>query len=131
MKKNGILHNELARVIASLGHGQLLVVGDAGLPVPRGVRCIDLAVTAGVPTFVEVLRAVLGEMQVERAVLATETGLRSPHVAAAVRELLGSTPIQQMAHDELKAASVDAVAVVRTGEFTPYANVLLYAGVVF
>ena len=47
MKKSGVLHNELAQIIASLGHGDLLVIGDAGLPVPQGEigQQIDVRVT--------------------------------------------------------------------------------------
>ena len=124
MKKTGILHRELAAVIAALGHGDLLVIGDAGLPVPPGVRCIDLAVTHGLPRFADVLAAVLTEMQVESSVIATEAGA---DVAAWVAPL---TPTR-LSHDALKNASRHAVAVVRTGEVTAYANIGLYAGVTF
>ena len=61
MKRTPLLHSELSGLIAAMGHGDLLVIGDAGLPVPPGVRCIDLAVTRGVPRFFDVLDAVLAE----------------------------------------------------------------------
>ena len=64
MKKTPLLHAELSGLIASLGHGDMLVIADAGLPVPPGTRTIDLAVTRGVPSFEQVLTAVLSEMQV-------------------------------------------------------------------
>jgi D-ribose pyranase len=124
MKRSGLLHRDLARLVASLGHGDLLVIGDAGLPVPPGVPCIDLAVTHGVPRFAEVLAAVLAEMQVERAVIAAEAGPE-------VRGWLGALTPDEVSHAAFKDASRGAVAVVRTGECTPYANVGLYAGVVF
>jgi D-ribose pyranase len=131
MKKRGILHNELAQTIASLGHGQILVIGDAGLPVPKGVRCIDLAVTKGVPTFAQVLLAVAADMQIERYEIAHETVERSPGVATSIAEALVGVELGQVSHEELKRRSELAVAIIRTGEFTPFANVLLYAGVVF
>ncbi|MEL7164747.1 MAG: RbsD/FucU domain-containing protein, partial [Pseudomonadota bacterium] len=77
MKKAGILHAELSAVVAGLGHGDLLVIGDAGLPVPPGVPCVDLAVTLGVPGMLDVLDAVLSEMCVETAFRAEEAGDRS------------------------------------------------------
>ncbi len=125
MKKSGILNAELSRVVASLGHGQKLVIGDAGLPVPPGVPCIDLAVTLGVPDFWAVLDAVLVEMEVERAVIAEEA---SDEVTAKFKDRLkvGATN-----HKALKDMSADAVAVVRTGEAVPYTNVVLVAGVSF
>jgi len=131
MKKTGLLHAELSQLIATMGHGDLLVIADAGLPVPPGTRCIDLAVTRGVPSFEAVLGAVLGELQVERAVHASEMLQRAPELAARLRLLLGDTPLEQADHESFKARSAAARAIVRTGEFTPYANVILQAGVVF
>jgi D-ribose pyranase len=130
MKKGPLLHAALSRVVASLGHGDLVVVADAGLPIPRGVEVIDLAVTRGVPSFLDVLRAVLAEMQVETHWTAAELEARSPELARAVAALALPRP-QVVSHEELKRLTERARAVVRTGEFTPYANVILGAGVVF
>jgi len=131
MKKTALLHAGLSAAIARLGHGDTLVIGDAGLPVPPGVPCIDLALTANIPRMADVLRVVLQEMQVESALLADEFAPRNPAVHAEVRALLGSVPVQTVAHEALKANSAHAKAVVRSGEFSPYANVVLRSGVVF
>ena len=72
MKRTALLHAELSHAIATLGHGDMLVIGDVGLPIPNGPRRIDLALTPGIPTVADVLRVVLEEMQVEKAVIATE-----------------------------------------------------------
>ncbi len=45
MKRTALLHAELSHAIASLGHGDMLVIGDVGLPIPPGPRRIDLALT--------------------------------------------------------------------------------------
>lgn len=131
MKRTPLLHAELSQVIATLGHGDTLLIGDAGMPVPAGPRRIDLALTAGIPRVADVLKTVLEEMQVERAVIANEAldrnGGRLPDWCAG---LPGAAP-QAVSHEELKRLSAGAKAVVRTGEFTPYANILLVAGVTF
>lgn len=127
MKRGKLLNAELSGLIAAMGHGDLLVIGDAGLPVPAGVRCIDLAVTRGVPGFFDVLDAVLAEMVVERAAWAAEASADLAALLAA--RPLGATQI--IAHDELKAHSTRARAIVRTGEYTPYANICLWSGVDF
>lgn len=132
MKRGLLLHAELSQVIASMGHGDLLVIGDAGLPIPDGPRRIDLAVTRGVPRFAEVLGAVLSELQVERAVVASEACMadgapRPPLWCAPLLPLV----VEQVSHAQLKQWCREAKAIVRTGECTPYMNVLLYAGVVF
>ena len=131
MKKQGILHPELSRAIASLGHMDTLVIADAGLPIPTGPMRIDLALTEGVPGFLETLRAVLDEMQVEGAIIAEEMAQRSPALRKLVLELLAGVPMEEIPHAEFKQRTETARAIVRTGEFTPYANIILMAGVVF
>ena len=131
MKKTPLLNVELSEVIAGLGHGDMLVIGDAGLPIPLDVRRIDLALTRGVPGFIDTLRTVLAEMQVQSVIVAEETGQKSPHILDAIKQLLPTTPIEVVSHELLKADTEGAVAVVRTGEFTPYANIILVSGVVF
>ena len=131
MKRTTLLHAELSEVIASLGHGDLLVIGDAGLPIPEGPRRIDLALCANVPRFHEALAAVLSEMQVERALIASELPAASPALHADLLRQLGETPVSTMSHENLKAQTRVARAIVRTGEFSAYANVILRAGVVF
>lgn len=130
MKRTPLLHAELSHVIASLGHGDMLVIGDAGLPIPEGPRRIDLAVTPGVPGIAEVLRAVLAEMQVERTLLADEALGARRALPAWYAGQLALAP-DTVSHEEFKRRSASARAVVRTGECTPYANVILVAGVLF
>jgi len=131
MKKTPLLNSALSEVIASLGHGDLLVISDAGLPIPPQTRRIDLALTKNLPSFLDTIRPILQEMQVEKALLARETAQVSPQVRAQVAELLDSVPFEEISHAELKSLCAQARAVVRTGEFTPYANIILVAGVVF
>ena len=131
MKKTPLLNAALSELIASLGHMDMLVIGDAGLPVPAGTRSIDLALTHGVPSFVDTLRVVLSEMQVETALVAGETAKKSPQILEAIQTLLPGIPLQTISHADLKDKTRQARAVVRTGEFTPYANIILVAGVVF
>lgn len=131
MKKSGVLNQPLAAVIAGLGHTDMLVVADAGLPIPDGLQRIDLAVTAGLPPILDVLRAILGEIVIEGAILAEEITQHNPRMRQAMLDLLGDVPVEYVLHSSFKAMSSQARAVVRTGEFTPYANVILIAGVPF
>lgn len=131
MKKIGILNQPISVVVSGLGHMDTLVIADAGLPIPAETERIDLALTEGIPGFLETLRVVLTEMQVETAVVAQEMLSVSPHVYEAIQELLGDVPITTIDHEAFKAQTKTARAVVRTGEFTPYANIILVAGVVF
>jgi D-ribose pyranase len=131
MKKHGVLHAGLSETIASMGHGDLLVIGDAGLPVPHGVHCIDLAVRCGLPAMLEVTRVVAGELQVEEIVVADELLARDDALPGALRDLFPEARFRHISHRELKRLSERARAVVRTGECTPFHNVVLASGVTF
>lgn len=131
MKKTGMLNKDISEVIAGMGHMDMLVIGDAGLPIPAHVRRIDLAIRPGYPAFEEVVQAIAGELQVERIILAEETGEVSPKIQDALLRLFSKAAVQKVSHEHFKELSHQAVAVVRTGEFTPYANVILVSGVVF
>ena len=131
MKKSQLLNQQLSSVIAGMGHKDELVIADAGLPIPGSTQRIDLALTPNIPAFLDTLRVVLTELQIEKAIVAEEMSTISPEVYQAVVALLESVPVNMIPHEVLKRRSQSAVAVVRTGEFTPFANVILVAGVVF
>lgn len=131
MKKTTLLQSDLSHVIATLGHMDMLVIADAGLPIPAGTRRIDLALTQGVPGAIQTLKVILDEMKVEKVILAGEVKDRNPRFLTDVQKLLPGVPVEFVSHTELKTRTTQARAVVRTGEFSPYANVILVSGVVF
>jgi len=123
----------LSRVISETGHTDLLVVTDAGLPIPPGAERIDLAYRPGAPAFLDVLDTVLAELVVEGATVSAEVAEKSPEVLAALRERFAGMgfEIDLIPHVEFKKLTHGARAFVRSGEFTPYANVILHAGVAY
>ncbi|MDG0024733.1 D-ribose pyranase [Trinickia sp. Y13] len=132
MKKTGLLNSALSRLVATLGHGDMVLIADAGMPAPHGsrVEIIDLALTPGVPDFATTVRVLLSEMQVESHVVANETLARNDGwLGSEWMDRIGSR--QVVTHEALKQMSHRARAVVRTGECTPYANLILVAGVTF
>ncbi|NDL56935.1 D-ribose pyranase [Phytoactinopolyspora mesophila] len=131
MKEGGILHPRLSAVVSAMGHGDTLCIADAGLPIPPGVERIDLAFAAGQPGFADVLDAVLAELRVEAYTMAEESVEVCPRLVEHVRRRLDQADEMQVSHDVLKKQTRDVRAVVRTGEFTPYANVILRSGVNF
>ena len=131
MKKTGVLNHRLAEVIARMGHTQRLVVADAGLPIPSGIERIDLAVTPGLPAVIDVVRGIASEMQVEAIIVADELRQGNQALAQEFREIFPSADFSSVPHTTFKQLSETAVAVVRTGECTPFANVILVSGVTF
>jgi len=130
MKRDGIVHAELSGLIARLGHTDRVVVGDRGLPLPWDVPVVDLALVPGVVDFCTVLDALLAELVVEAHTVADEIGAGPVATWLDARaDRLGRR--QSVTHEQLKAALPDVAFAVRTGEQTPYANVILTCGVPF
>lgn len=125
------IHPQLSRIISELGHYDELFVTDAGLPIPVDAERVDLAYRKGEPPFLDVLDTILAEVVIEGAVMPTEVAEASPHMLTAVQarlEPLG-IDVQLIPHVDYKRRSRDARAFVRSGEYTPYANVALIMGV--
>ncbi|MFJ6904527.1 D-ribose pyranase [Streptomyces griseoluteus] len=132
-RNNGTLNGQLARVISEIGHTDQLVVTDAGLPVPPKVERVDLAVAENLPRFLDLLDVVLAEVAIEEVLLAEEIKEASPQMLAEIEKRLAALGVvpRFVPHTVFKQATAAARAAVRSGEFTPYANVLLTAGVVY
>ncbi len=131
MKKNLLLNSEISYLISQMGHTDTLAIADAGLPIPRDVTRIDLALTRGIPSFIDTLKTVLIELKVESAVITSEMKQKSPELYEEVKKILKGIRLEEISHEEFKLQTQRAKAVIRTGEFTPYANIILRSGVVF
>jgi D-ribose pyranase len=131
MKKNGILNSHISEVLSRMGHTDTIVIADCGLPIPDETIRIDLSLKKGTPSFMETLEAVLEDMQIEKVTLAEEIKDNNPKVEEKVVNQINGVPVGYVSHEELKQLTKNAKAVIRTGEVTPYANIILHAGVIF
>lgn len=131
MKKDGLLNPQILSAIAAMGHTEYLVIADAGLPVPSGIPVIDISLIRGIPDFGAVLHSVIDEMVVESFIVADEMADKSQDTYGTVIEALPQVPFRCIAHEEFKEMAAKAKTVIRTGETTPYANIILVAGVNF
>lgn len=131
MKKTKVINSDISRVIAQMGHFDKLSIGDAGMPVPKGTEKIDLAVDKGIPSFMDVLNNVLEELEVQKVYLAEEIKENNPVILDQIKDRLPDTPIEFIPHAEMKSELNNCHAFIRTGEMTPYANILLESNVVF
>ena len=131
MRKNGVLNTELLAGISGLGHKDCIVIADAGLPVPDGVKLIDLSLDRGTPSFESVLHAVMSELAVESFTIAKETLPANPHNFNVIQKEMAGIPSTEVTHDQLKEMSKNAKFIVRTGECTPYSNILIVASAGF
>lgn len=132
MKKQKLINSQISALTALLGHTDMVVIGDAGLPVPEGVQRIDLALVRGIPSFEDVLRALLTEMAVETYTIASEASPRFKTLCQdAITSADNKSNVQLVPHEEFKKICAGAKAVIRTGECSPYYNIILQANVAF
>jgi D-ribose pyranase len=130
MLRTSLLNSDIISVLSRMGHTDTIVIADCGLPVPDHVQRIDLAIKQGSPSFREVFEAVMQEMKVEKMVVAEEMRTHNPELDQYIR-LADDILLTPVSHDDFKEETRQAKAVIRTGENTPYANVILQAGVIF
>jgi D-ribose pyranase len=132
MLKKGILNPEMAHVLASTGHKDSIVVTDAGLPIPQNIERVDLALKPFVPEFLEVLDETLDALEVEKIILAEEIKTESPKMLEEILDRFSDEiDIEYVKHTDFKNETKNCRAAFRSGEFTPYANIILIAGVVY
>jgi D-ribose pyranase len=131
MKKGGVLNRELSTLIACMGHTDMITVCDSGLPIPTSVERIDLAVSPGIPSFLDVLQAIAVELKVEEIIFAEELQQHSQSLMKSVQDLFPNSSVKTIPHENFKKMSKESKAIVRSGETTPYANVILVSGVIF
>lgn len=131
MKKDRLLNPMIVSEIAALGHTEYLCIADCGLPIPKGTRIVDVSVSAGIPAFLELLDVVAKELVVESFIVATEIETVNPKMLNDINNTLPGIPYSSVSHEEFKKLVKNAKCVVRTGETSPYANIILVGGVNF
>jgi D-ribose pyranase len=132
MLKKGILNPNIARVLASTGHTDMLVVTDAGLPIPEEIERVDLSILPNMPRFLDLLKAIIGQLVIEKIIMSEEIKEKSPDMLVEIMKLFPEDiEVEFMPHTDFKQKTKSAKAAFRSGEFTPYANIILVAGVAY
>ena len=131
MKKDRLLNPAILSEVAALGHTDYLCIADCGLPIPAGVKVIDVSVTSGIPSFLDVLKAVESELVVESYILASEIDKANADTLHGIRGILLGKQCVKVPHEEFKKRTARAKCIIRTGETSSYANIILVGGVNF
>ncbi|MEN3088564.1 MAG: D-ribose pyranase [Staphylococcus pseudoxylosus] len=129
MYKTGILNSEISKLLSDLGHTDQIIIADCGLPVPQGVKKIDLALEFGKPSFLEVFHLIKNHMVIEQVTIANE--MIEQNDALYIQLVSENIDISTVSHEQLKADSEQVKAIIRTGEAKPFANAILKSGVLF
>lgn len=129
MKEIGVLNRELATILSEQGHGDMLMVVDAGFAIPKGIEVLDLCLKKNVPTVIEVLEIISEYFSVEKMIISQETKQHNPTFFNKTSKVFRTEfPAQIISHLDLKKTSKEVKAIIRTGDFTAYANVILISG---
>lgn len=131
MKKRGILNPAICSLIAELGQSDELLIVDAGFPLPPDGHVIDLSLVPNIPRFLDVLRAVAEELVIDSLVVASEMHEENPQLYRDLVKLAGDADVMEVSDHELREQAEDAKGIIRTGEFSPYANVRIVCGSAF
>ena len=130
MKRNGILNLGLNQALAAMGHGDFLIVCDAGFPIPTTVNRVDLAIVADVPDIETVLTAINADFIAEKFGYANEMAQNNPRLKEKVDRIFAGAELVTFPHLEiLTELAAKAKFIVRTGAFDPWGNIVLYSGV--
>lgn len=129
MKELGIINRGIAKIISEQGHQDLLMVCDAGFAIPKNIEVIDISLKENSPMVIDTLVVLKKYFSIEKMILAKQTQETNPTFFKNLTETFDDNiEIEIMNHKELKVVSQNVKAVIRTGDFTAYANVILVSG---
>lgn len=128
MRKGGILHPVLSRILSETGHTDTLTICDRGFPVPQGPERLDLALVDDIPTALDVLRAIAAEFVIDKLIVTKEMQSFSPERFDWITREFGEEKLLIVSHLQFKEICPDSRAVIRTGDSTPYANMMIISG---
>lgn len=130
MKRGTILNADLNHAIASMGHGDTMIICDAGFPIPSSAWRIDLALIKDVPDVATVLAAIAEDFVAETVRYADTLPAHNPELLKTVQRLFPDAEHSFVTHDAiLGAMAAKAKVIIRTGAFEPWGNIVLGSGV--
>jgi D-ribose pyranase len=129
MQKTGILNPQLASLLARVRHTNTLVIADRGFPFWPMIETVDISLVDDVPTVLQLIAAVRANHNFTLAYLAREFQKNnSAAIRASFAKSLAGVPTKFEPHVDFKQRVPNAIGLIRTGDTTPYANVILVSG---
>jgi simple sugar transport system permease protein/D-ribose pyranase len=130
MKRRGILNAQLCGALATLGHTDLIMIVDAGFPIPSSANRIDLAVAENIPELRTVIGLISDELVIEGVVRADDVITHNPRLEEYLHATFEGAEFTTLSHaDVLGELALKAKVIVRTGAFEPWGNIGLFCGV--
>ena len=131
MKKNGIINTPISEIFSNMRHTDSICISDLGLPCPDNVKSIDISLKMGTPSFMDVLEEVYKDLKIEHIILAEEIKTNNKDVHEKILKIFNNVSIEYVSHSDFKKKTQNCKAIIRTGEATPYANIILQSACIF
>lgn len=128
MNEVGLLNRNLAAAISKQGHGDLLMVTDAGFAIPKDMEVIDLSLAVNNPKVVDVISELKKYFSVEKFIISKNTQEISPSHFNSLKAVLQNVDVEVVAQERFIEISKNVKTVVRTGDFTAFGNIILVSG---
>ena len=126
MLKTGILNPQINSLAARVRHTNTLVIADRGFPFWPGIETVDISLVDNVPTVLDVLRALRANFIFGKAWMAEEfRAANEATMQAAFAAALDGATVSFEPHVEFKRRVPFVIGLIRTGDTTQYANVIL------
>jgi D-ribose pyranase len=126
MLRTGILNPHVLSLLARVRHTNTLVIADRGFPFWPEIETVDLSLVDDVPTVLDVLNALRPNFIIGRAWMAREFKRENTKVTQTKFAIaLKGVPLTFEPHVDFKKRVPRALGLIRTGDTTQYANLIL------
>ena len=126
MLQSGILNPHILQLIARIRHTNTLVIADWAFPFWPQIETVDISLTHGIPTVLDVLDLLTPVFKIGRIWQAEEfLANNTQETVTRFRKSFGDIPVTREAHVEFKKRVPLAIGLIRTGDPTPYGNIIL------
>jgi D-ribose pyranase len=126
MLKTGILNPGINSLLSRVRHTNTLVIADRGFPFWLEIETIDISLVDGIPTVLDVLRAIRRNFVVGHAWMAEEFKMENDGATQSEFEgALAGVPVVFEPHVEFKRRVPRAIGLIRTGDTIQYANMII------
>jgi D-ribose pyranase len=129
MINTGILNPRILSLLARVRHTNALVISDRGFPFWPQIETVDISIVDDLPTVLQVLAAIRGNFHATQAYMAREFQKNnSAATRATFAKGLAGVPTKFEPHVQFKKRVPNAIGLIRTGDTTQYANMILISG---
>jgi D-ribose pyranase len=126
MLQTGILNPQVLHLLARIRHTNTLVIADWAFPFWPEIETVDISLTKGIPTVLDVLDLLTPVFKIGRIWQAEEfLATNPPEAIARFTKSFGHIPVTREAHVDFKKRVPHAIGLIRTGDTTAYGNVIL------